>query len=179
MTLIIALDLATTCGWARGRVGSIPSSGSIRFGKNAAMNNEVFAAAHTWLAEFLNQPPIADVLIMEALLPPDAMRNHTSRAVRDRLAGLHGIARGIAHKAGIGEISDVGVGNIRAHFIGDRGLYREAAKREVMRKCQALGWPAADNNAADALAAWSYAAAIVDPKHAIAVSPLFRRRVLA
>lgn len=30
--LIIALDLATVCGYARGRVGSTPSSGSIRLG---------------------------------------------------------------------------------------------------------------------------------------------------
>ena len=114
-------------------------------------------------------------LIMEALLPPDAMRNHTSRQVRDRLAGLHGMARGIGHKAGIPEISDVSVGAVRAHFIGDRGLYRDAAKRAVLEKCRLLGWPAEDHNAADALACWSYVAAIIDPKHAIEVSPLFRR----
>jgi hypothetical protein len=180
MTDIIALDLATVSGYARGRVGTAPSCGSIRFGKSSGgTNNAIFAAAHDWLTEYLNAPPIADVLIMEALLPPDAMRNHTSRQVRDRLAGLHGMARGIGHKAGIREISDVSVGAIRGHFIGDRGLYRDAAKRAVMAKCQQLGWPVTDHNAADAAACWSYAAAIIDPKHAIEVSPLFRRRAKA
>lgn len=179
-TFIAALDLATCTGWAKGQVGSTPSCGSIRFGKSSGgTNNSIFAAAHTWLTQFLNTLPIVDSLVLESLLPPDAMRNHTSRQVRDRLAGLHGIARGIAHKAGIPEISDVSVGNVRAHFIGDRGLYRDAAKREVMLKCKALGWPAEDFDAADACAVWSYAAAIIDPKHAIEVSPLFRRKAKA
>ena len=178
MTLILALDLATTTGHARGSVGSIPSAGSIRFGDTKANNNQVFAAAHTWLTQFLNAQPIADVLILEALLPPDAMRNHTSRQVRDRLAGLHGLARGIACNAGIREIGDVSVGAVRSHFIGDRGLYRDAAKRETLYKCKALGWPANDFDAADACAVWSYAAALIDPKHALEVSPLFRRRAV-
>jgi hypothetical protein len=40
-----------------------------------------------------------------------------------------------------------------------------------------LGWQAVDNNAADALAAWSYACSIIDPTQALKVSPLFNKQL--
>ena len=40
------------------------------------------------------------------MLPPEASRGATSRAVRDRLAGLQGIVKGVAHLRGIGEIAE-------------------------------------------------------------------------
>jgi hypothetical protein len=176
MTEILALDVATVCGWARGHVGDVPSSGSIRFGKKPATNNQVFGEALAWISKLLEPQPRPDLLIMEAMLPPDAMKGATSRQVRDRLAGLHGIMRGVAHLRGIGEIAEASVGDIRAHFIFDRRCYREAAKRETLRQCQRLGWPAQDDHAGDACALWSYACALIDPKTALKVSPLWQRR---
>jgi crossover junction endodeoxyribonuclease RuvC len=176
---ILALDVATVCGFARGKVGEIPTSGSIRFdgGATRPTDNQVFGAALNWIVALFEQGPLPDVLIMEALLPPTAMKGETTTAVRDRLGGLHGIARGVAHRYGVGEISTVSVGAVRSHFIGDRSLRREAAKREVLYKCQALGWPAANFDAADACAVWHYACCLIDPKLALQVSPLFRRKV--
>ena len=180
MTLILALDVATVTGFARGKIGAIPSSGSIRFDGAAARptDNQCFGAAVTWIVALLEQGPLPDVLIMEALLPPMAMKGETTTAVRDRLGGLHGIMRGVAHRYGVGEISTVSVGAVRSHFIGDRSLRREAAKREVLYKCQALGWPARDHNAADACAIWSFACGLIDPNWALQVSPLFRKRAV-
>lgn len=180
MTDILALDVATVCGWARGRVGTIPNSGSIRFDGGVAgrpTDNQVFAAGLAWIIALLEQGPLPDVLIMEALLPPTAMKGETTTAVRDRLGGLHGIMRGVASRYGVGEISTVGVGAIRSHFIGDRGLRRDKAKRAVMERCRALGWTTPDHNAADACAIWSYACALIDPKWALQVSPLFNRKL--
>lgn len=173
MPLILALDVATSTGYAYAKVGETPVAGSTRFGDPGDNENLVFASALDWISMLLDPQPRPDIVVMEALLPPDAMRGDTSRAVRDRLAGLHGIMRGVAKLRGIGEIATATVGDVRAHFIGDRRAKRVIAKRETMRQCIKLGWRCKDDNAADALAVWSYTCAIIDPKTALRVSPLF------
>ena len=177
MTDILALDIATTCGWARGRVGSMPVSGSVRFAAPGASENAVFGQALRWMSETLQPEPRPDLLIFEGLLPPAAMQGETTRQVRDRLAGLHGVVRAVAFLRGVYEIASVSVGDVRMHFIGARSLKREAAKRETIRRCKALGWPVEDDNQADALAVWSFACGLIDPTHAIKLSPLFNRAI--
>lgn len=177
MTDILALDLATTCGWARGCVGAVPASGSILFARAQASDNAVFAAALTWLSGVLEPKPRPDLIVIEALLPPQAMKGHTSRAVRDRLAGLHGIVRAVAFLRGVYRIETAAVGDVRGHFINDRACKRKEAKRETVEKCRALGWPCDDDNAADALAVWSYMCGLIDPATALQVSPLFNRNL--
>lgn len=177
MTLILAIDLATRCGFARGCVGELPIAGSVRFGKHNSRDSAIFADALRWISQELEPQPRPDIVIIEAMLPPDAMRGATSRAVRDRLAGLHGIVKGVAHLRGIGEIAEATVGNIRGHFIGDRSLKRDKAKRAVIERCRALGWECSGPDAGDALALWSYACALIDPTWAVQVSPLFNRKL--
>jgi len=174
---IAALDIATSTGFACARLGEPPRAGSVRFGiVSRDPPDQVFAAAIDWAMEFFAREA-PDLLILEAMLPPDAMPNKTSRQVRDRLAGLHGIMLGCARRAGVGEIATVTVGDIRRHFIGDGKLKRNAAKREVIRRCLQLGWPADDDNAADALAIWSYGCALLDPTWGLRLTPLFNRAV--
>ena len=130
MTAILAIDLATTAGYASGKLGdAAPVCGSITFrGNGANFSDGVFSAAMEWLHDLIaGEPP--DILILEKMLPPDAMKTRTSRAVRDRLAGLHGVVRAVAHRQGVGEISEASVGDVRAHFLGERGLRRLEAKR--------------------------------------------------
>jgi len=177
MTDILALDIATRAGWVRGRVGGIPTSGSIRFGTTFTSDNAVFGKALAWFADFLKAEPRPTMLVIEAMLPPTAMKGHTSRAVRDRLAGLHGIFRAVAYLRGVYNIEVVEVGRVRAHFIGDAHCKRDAAKRETIERCRSLGWIADDDNAADALAAWSFGCSIIDPTTALKVSPLFNREL--
>src|SRR3954470_3860862 len=148
MTDILALDIATTCGWALGRVGSTPVSGSVRFGSPGASENAVFASALTWISTVLEPQPRPDLLMIEGLLPPDAMKGSTTRQVRDRLAGLHGVVRAVAFLRGVYEIAQVSVGDVRMHFLSDRKLKSAAAKQETIRRCMALGWSVTDHNAA-------------------------------
>ena len=83
-TDILALDIATRCGWARGPVRGTPMSGSISFAHTpASSDNAIFANALTWLSTLLEPKPRPDLIVIEALLPPAAMKGHTSRAVRD------------------------------------------------------------------------------------------------
>jgi hypothetical protein len=170
-TDILALDIATTTGWARGAPGEMPRSGSVRFGKAASSTDVVFAEALRWLSNFLKVDPPTSIML-EAMLPPQAMKNETSRATRDRLAGLHGVLRGVAHCRGVCEISTVSTLTARHHFCGTRA----ASKDDVFDKCRALGWPAQDHNAADACAVWSFACGLVAPETALMVSPLFKRK---
>ena len=181
MRNILAIDLATKTGWCRGRIGELPEFGSINFGwgetkaRAASSSDDVFASAMEWMTELLD--PLPDILILESMLPPEAMKNKTSRQVRDRLAGLHGIIRGVARRKGVGEITEAAVGDVRAHFTGMRGMKRDEAKRSVIDRCQGLGWDVANDNEADACALWSYACALIDPVTALSVVPLFNRKL--
>jgi hypothetical protein len=176
MTDVLAIDLATTCGFARGMVGTRPVAGSIRFGAKSASANAVFGASLRWIAEVLKPEPRPDVLIIEAMLPAAARLGATSKVVRDRLAGLHGVVRGVAFLRGIRRIEEASVLDVRGHFIGVRGLKRDVAKNEVVLRCRQLGWlDTHDDDAGDACALWSYACGLIDPKTALQVSPLFNR----
>jgi hypothetical protein len=177
MTNVLALDLATVTGYARGVVGGTPIAGSIRFGTRESNDGEVFGQAIGWMSKLLEMAPRPDVIVVEAMLPPGAKVGATNSSTRDRLAGLHAIVRGVAHIRGIGEIACYSVGDIRHHFIGDRSLRRAQAKQAIVLRCEMLGWQAVDNNAADALAAWSYACSIIDPAQALKVSPLFNKQL--
>ena len=173
MTVVCALDLATTTGFAFGTSDDKePMIGSVKFGTGGAYPDAVFCAALTWAQRFFREHKF-DVLAIERLLPPQAMKGETTRAVRDRLAGLQGIIRGAAREAGIFDVVTVAVGDVRSHFIGQRGGKRAGAKLQVMRRCYALGWPVENDNEGDACALWSQQVSLINPKLALRVSPLF------
>jgi hypothetical protein len=177
MTLVLALDVATTTGFAHGRADeATPTCGSIRFGNARTPPAEIFGRAIAWAGAFLDDVK-PDIVVVEALLSTEAMRGKTSRQVRDRLCGLQAIMLGVSHNVGVGEIVTATVGDIREHFINARGLKRDSAKATVMAKCTALGWTVANDNEGDAAAAWSYATALIDPRLALRGSPLFSRIV--
>lgn len=177
MIEILALDVATTTGWARGPLCGQPAAGSVCFGAYDASDNAIFGNALRWLSELLAPEPRPDLVILEAMLPPEAMKGHTSRAVRDRLAGLHGVLRAAAYLRGIYRIEAASVAAVRHHFIGEPTLKRDAAKRATILKCRKLGWACANDNEGDAIALWSFACGQLDPETALRVSPLFNRKL--
>jgi hypothetical protein len=171
--IIVGLDLATTTGWARGAPGEIPRCGIVRFaGSEGASNNAIFANALKWFSEFLKDEPRPTSIILEAMLPIEALKGETSRQTRDLLAGLHGIVRAVGHCRGVYEIADVSVLAVRQHFCGKR----TAKKEDVLERCRTLGWDAGNHNAADACATWHFACSLVRPEVALQVSPLFGKR---
>jgi len=171
---VVALDLATNVGWAKGFVQGEPSYGSLRFGKVDASDNAVFAAALRWATCFLAEAPRPDLIVLERLLPPIVVHGRTQTRTYERLAGLHAVIRSVAFELGIYRIETAPVQKIRSHFIGASNLPSEQAKLTVMRQCRKMGWAPASDDEGDALAAWHYACASIDPKLAIQVSPLFR-----
>jgi hypothetical protein len=174
MTDLLALDIATTTGFAIGRVGATaPQCGSIRFGKPGASQLAICGHALEWAIDTI-KPPLPDVVAIEALLPPQAARGK-SNVDHDLLAHLHGIIMGVCFVRGIFKVRKHAVMTVRRHFIDLKTCRRGESKAEVQRKCKELGWLAADADAADAAALWSYQASLIDPEQAVRISPLFHR----
>jgi hypothetical protein len=177
---ILALDVATCTGFCRGAPGDAPAQiGSVRFGSVNASDNAVFAHALKWASKLLEPEPRPTIIVLEAMLPPMVKVGNTSAAVRDRLAGLHGVIRAVAHLRGIYDIDEYSVSEIRRHFLGDHLIKRKLAKSETMLRCRQLGWVVDDDNQADAAALWSLAASMIDPTLSLKLSPLFNKQLQA
>lgn len=175
MTDILALDIATKLGFARGPVGAAaPHCGSVRFGKPGASQLAICGRALDWVIDTLT-PPLPDIVAIEDLLPPSVTRGK-SNVDHDLLAHLHGVIMSVCFARGVYKVHKYPVMTIRRHFIDLSTCARGESKMMVQRKCKSLGWlEAADDDAADACAVWSYQAALIDPEQAIRISPLFRR----
>lgn len=175
-TMVVALDIATVCGWASGHIHGNPECGSVRFASSGASDKAVFHAAMVWAqAFFVGIPKDRTVIAIERLLTPEMVRGQSNTKTIYRLAGLHGVILAVAYAHGLLDIETPSVGEIRGHFIGMRTCRRVQAKREVMRQCRAMGWAPANENEGDALAIWSYQCSLIDPRLAIRVSPLFMK----
>ena len=175
-TDIIAFDIATVTGWARGLVGGVPTSGTVSFGNKDASHNAIFGNALRTFAQMLEREPRPEILVMEALLPAEVLSNADTRNL---LAGLQGICRGVAHMRKIYNIGVVNVGDVRQHFISYRHAPRDRAKRDTILRCKQLGWGDVTDDAADALACWHFACSLIKPELALETSPLFNRRLRA
>lgn len=173
MTDILALDVASTLGWARGPIGPDgPRCGSVRFGKAGASQLAICGHALEWAVDTI-KPPLPDIVAIEDLLPPHVTRGK-SNTDHDLLAHLHGIVMGVCFMRGVYKVNKYPVMTIRRHFIDLSACGRGEAKHMVVTKCKSLGWlEAADDDAADACACWSFQAALIDPEQAIRISPLF------
>ena len=145
----------------------------MRFGKKSNSAIGFPADAMNWIIELLD--PVPDILIIESMLPPETMRNKTSRQVRDRLAGLHGVVRAVNCK-GVGEIAEASVGDVRAHFISQRSLKRDDAKRGVIDRCQGLGCRTLRTITRPTPAHYGrLPALLIDPQAALSVIALFNK----
>lgn len=174
---ILALDVATTTGWARGRPGDdAPRCGSIRFASKGASQNAILAACYDWFVGVSKYAP-PDVLVLEDLLPFQAGLGKTNKHTGELLTGLQAVIRTVAFKRRIFKIEPVSVIDVRMHFIGGN-FRREQAKGYTIQKCKSLGWlESTDENAADACALWHFFCCRFKPELAIQVSPLFNRRI--
>lgn len=178
---ILALDLATVTGWAEGVPGApTGTSGSFRLAPPGASAGERYDALFAWLWTRLSAFRPA-LIIYEAPAVPMHMRGATNIDTTAFLMGLPAIVEQVAHRKGVYRVRKANVQDVRAHFIGGRGfIYRgrpitgrrnlksHEAKHCVIERCRELGLEPADDNEADAIALWNYAAAMADPARAAA-----------
>ena len=157
---ILALDLATRTGWARGVVNGEPEFGSVTFGKDGASNAARFAHALRWAVDiFKDDPP--DILVIEA---PISVRGFFDQQAAKLLFGLPAIFMATAYECGVHQIYEHDVRDVRGTFISHRNLKTAMAKAAVERRCRQLGWKVPDHNASDAAALWFFQCAKISPK---------------
>jgi hypothetical protein len=173
--LVLALDLATESGWALGRPGDDePMSGTVRFAKKGASHNAISGNAIEWLINFTKEHAIDEAVIEQEVRKSQHWKSSTDSD--DVTRGLIWNARGVLFLRGIYKIEMAPVNTVRKFFLGDGNMPREEAKYRTVQRCRALCWNPADDNAADALAAWAWRCAMIDPTSGISMSPLFDKR---
>ena len=109
-------------------------------------------------------------------MPTSFNRGSTNTNTTTLLYGLPAVIGMTAYQNSIFDIRKATTRDVRMHFIGQNPK-GHIGKKLVMRQCRAMGWEVADDNEADSLAVWSYMCALIEPKLAMAPTPLFGRGV--
>lgn len=162
--LIIAIDPATRCGVAEGLAGGTPELKTINFGGRELDHPEdVFARATAWIGRRLDAPPRPAFMAIEVPAP-----KYDSLIVM----GLYAIMVGAARSRQI-IIKRAAVQTWRAWCFGTARMKRPQAKAAAIETCRRLGWPAADDNAAEAGLIWAWCCSVVAPRTAPRIEPLF------
>ncbi|MGD9884601.1 MAG: hypothetical protein AB7E70_21660 [Hyphomicrobiaceae bacterium] len=173
---ILALDLATTVGWASAAPGyravlpisarhgvqewaanlALMRSGSHRIAPPGAGLPEFFHAFDLWLADMItvHQP---DLLIFEA---PIIAGGKTSVETARKLMGLAVLTELTGYRRSIPKVREENVITVKKHWTG----HGRADKRMMIDAARQRGFEPADDNAADALALADYAAAMIERK---------------
>lgn len=162
---ILALDLATTTGWAIGRPGQKLRSGSQRFAARNEDQATGFARYSLWLADILATEDVTEVCYEQPMDPRHMMKNGRATTNFDTirlLLGLCAITEAEARKARVKTITEAPVQSVRSYLLRTRPPKGEA-KAQVMRMLNILGYRPGDDNEADALAIFLYASGIRAP----------------
>jgi hypothetical protein len=162
--VVLALDLASTTGFAVGAPGTVPVSGSVRFASQGSSHEAVFAAALKWMSDTMAKYDPSTV-VWEAPLPTTFKRGLTNVGTTTLLYGLPAVIGACSYLKGVYDIRKASPRDVRLHFIGCCPP-RKSAKTMTMKRCRDLGWPVGDDNEADALALWSFMCTIIDPSQA-------------
>lgn len=176
MTVLLAIDPATTLGFACGAIGAGPEYGTVKFADKRGAG-AILSRARFWLNDRITvwKP---EVVIFEAPYipmprtkfvragtePPPTRGIPMDPMVLRRLCALVGLIEEICFERAIECRECVSVEFVK--FFTGKGSWkgRDAKKEAVMRVCRIYGWNPADDNAGDALALWSYAEFIRAPQ---------------
>jgi hypothetical protein len=171
---VLALDLATTTGWAYGVPGSIPQCGHVRFSKPGSTRAQTYRAYRNWLDEtWGKREEIPEHIVYESPAIGMQMQGKTNIDTLRLLGGLAEHLEEWAYRKTT--LSEATVSKVRAHFIG-QNMKAKIAKPLTLERCQQMGWPATTTDDADACALWSYQCAWLNPQLAWRHTPLFRGR---
>lgn len=176
---ILALDLATTLGWAHGpadpRDGLI-SYGSYRLSKPGSPQEDTFGAFMDWLGNrMLTFPP--RLICYESPASPETMRGRTNKNTFLVLMGLPAIALAVAKNLKTPLIGEADVNEIRKYILGYRPKGGEG-KKLIFERMKTLGFKPQDDNASDALAVHRFFAGYHAPELRVEVSPLFTKKLV-
>lgn len=170
--VILALDLATVLGVAIGPAGGKPRAVPHRIAPPETAIGPFLSRYADWLADQITTHDPA-VIIFEA---PIMTAGKTSIDTARKLMNLAGLTDMIGWRREVPRVFEADSSTVCKAFTG-RGRYedRGGKKRAVMEACARLGWEAADDNAADALALWWWAETKLFPKARRESDPLLAR----
>lgn len=170
--VILALDLASTTGYAIGPAGGLPTSSAERLKKPSEPHARAIANLIRLLEKMFRQRP--DAVVKEEMMDIGAMlKRNNSRSNIELQCGLHLATEAMCILHEIPCHSE-GTQTIRKHFLGrarfsdgltDKGKVlssREVAKNAVVQRCQLLGYmqrSETDDNQGDACATWDWGCA--------------------
>lgn len=189
MSKILALDLATTTGFALGDRSGVILSGSRRLPKTGDDLGRFGRAFRDWLLIGLRRHKPELIAYEQPMLRGADTNINTLRK-------LYGLAFMVETVAGDTEFQipcvEVNNGDWIKHFLGAGNVPRDsiARKKAVFRICGIRGWKVEDYDEGDALAILDYAISCQSAEAALEATPLFavpvelsakeqRRRALA
>jgi len=170
---VLALDLATTTGYAHGAPGSIPRFGHLRFSKPGSSRAVTYRAFRHWLDENWSGKNLPDVIVYESPAVPSIMAGRTNIETIKLLVGLGELLEEWCHD--VVELREARVADVRVHFIG-QNMKSAMAKQRTIEQCRMLGWEVETADEADACALWDFQCAWLNPRLAAHSTPLFHRR---
>lgn len=159
---IFCLDLGVTTGFAMGRPGDVPISGTVRLKQKGESIDVAYGNLIAFLADKFSRERPA-LLIKEKMLALQAFMamGNAESTVRAH-AGYHAIVEGLCVRFDI-PWDDVADSTARKHFLGRAHMgSRDETKAAVVARCQLLGLIPKDcqeDNRADACCVHDWACA--------------------
>ena len=168
---VLALDLATTTGWAIGVPGSNPQCGHVRFTKQGSTRALTYRHFRMWLDEVWGKE-IPDLVCYESPAVPSFLGGRTNIETTRFLFGLAEHLEEWCY--GRVELREATTSQIRCHFLG-QNLKAKVAKPLTLERCNDFGWACETTDEADAAALWDYTCCWLNPQLAFRTTPLFRK----
>lgn len=146
---VLALDLATVTGWAAGDTASRPACGSVRLVGGAPVDR--WLALWDWLDAAITIHDPREIVFEAPLVRSD-------NAART-LIGLSVVVELVARERSV-RCTESNIAHTRKQIIGRGTFPKGEAKGAVVAWAKAEGFDPPDDNAADALVLWHYAAKV-------------------
>ena len=176
--LVATFDIATATGVCVGRVGGKPKVATWDLSAGGSSRPARLLYFSNLLDELFARQKI-DVVRCEAPLElAGQVRIGTNESVQLFLRGAIGVFEVCAARAKIPDIGMFDVQKAREHLTGSRTFPKNkkgksTAKLEVWKVAKMLGVKCADYEQSDAFCGFSYTCALLNPRLAMLVTPLF------
>ena len=178
MTTVLALDLATSTGFAISQDGAV-ESGVWDLRRHGSSVGERLFGFQTELAALLSDGGPAEHRVVVFETPWVGQKTHQQTA--RLLMSLAGVAEMVAWEAGAA-CYEVTAPTWRKHFLGKgrgsgkKGTRRADLKRLAVERCVQLGYVPKTSDEAEALGILDYALASLKAKSLTGAGPLFQGR---
>lgn len=145
---VLALDVATSTGWAFGSAGEIPQHGTFRINPTGDDLGHFGVEFIKWLSSKIRELRPREIVFESPILPAK-----TNIATTRKLHGLALLVECVANLEGV-PCSEISSGEWRRQFLGPyypAKPTRDDLKRAVIAACRGMGWNPRGDDDADAL----------------------------